>query len=327
MTHHQFVQLDEQASSVQRVLLTGATGFIGGAVARALVDQPSIELSMLVRGPLEIAAMRQRFGDLTNADSLLGCCDGIDMVVHTASYVGADPKQCNAVNNGGTAALLREAIRSGVQRVIYISTAAVSGLGPHSNVEPEDIIPVPLSPASQTRLVAEERVRDAGGIVLRPHLIYGVGDRWFIPAIVKLIRLLSGLPNIDQVKLSTVSVDDLANALVGLVTHADVLPPGIVLHANHPVPTVLRIMIDTIVRNIGLAWTNQDITREQAYQEIRARGGSERHLARICTDHWYTSHRIWDLAGQDAGAGFAETFPRYTSWYRTELAKQENALL
>lgn len=323
MPHDQLAQRDQQGSPVRHVLLTGATGFIGGAVVRALADQPNIQLSVLVHGPARIPAARRRFGDLTKPDSLIGSCQGIDTLVHTASYVGADPEQCGAVNDRGTAALLGEATRTGVRRIFYVSTGAVYGPGPHRNAEPEHLAPAPLSPASQTRLAAEGRVRAAGGVVLRPHLIYGVGDRWFIPNLVQLIRLLSGLPDIDQVKLSTIAVDHLANAIAGLVTHADAVPPGTVFHANHPIPTVLRTVIDTVVHNIGLCWTNQPSSRKQAYREIRANGGNERHLARICTDHWYASQRIWQLIGQDPGADFAETFPRYTSWYRKELRSRK----
>lgn len=327
MQHDQRTRLDQQSLPGRHVLLVGATGFIGSAVARALAGRPDVELSVLVRGADRIPDARQLLGDLTKPDSLIGSCQGIDTLVHAASYVGPDLEQCAAVNDHGTSALLREAARAGVRRIIYISTAAVYGPGQHCNVEPEHLAPAPLSPASRTRLAAEDTVRAAGGIVLRPHLIYGVGDRWFVPELVKLIRLLSGLPHDDQVRLSTIAVDDLAGVLAGLVTHADALPPGTVLHANHPTPTVLRTMIDTVVSNIGLSWTNRHACREQAGKEIRANDGSERHLARICADHWYTSERIWRLADHDPGPGFTETFPRYASWYRTELAKSDPACL
>ncbi|PZS17298.1 MAG: hypothetical protein DLM60_13955 [Pseudonocardiales bacterium] len=322
MPHDQRARPDQQARPGRHVLLIGPTGFIGSAVVRALAGRPDIELSVLVRGPVRIPDTRQLLGDLTRPDSLIGSCQGIDTLVHAASYVGPDLEQCTAVNDRGTTALLREAARAEVRRVIYISTAAVYGQGPHRNVEPEHLVPAPLSPASRTRLAAEDTVRAAGGVVLRPHLIYGVGDRWFVPELVKLLRLLRGLQDTEQVKLSTIAVDDLAGVLAGLVTRADALPPGTILHANHPTPTVLRTMIDTLVRNIDLPWTNRHTSGEQAHKEIRANEASERHLARICTDHWYTSKRIWRLADHDPGPGFAETFPRYAPWYRTELSNR-----
>jgi nucleoside-diphosphate-sugar epimerase len=319
----QLTQSDRHTPPGRHVLLTGATGFIGSAVARALVGQLDIELSVLVRCPARIPRTRQLLGDLTQPDSLVGSCQGIDTLLHTASCVGTDMEQCTAVNDRGTTALLHEATRSGVRRIIYISTAAVYGQGPHRNVEPEQLTPAPRSPASRSRLAAEETVRTAGGVVLRPHLIYGAGDRWFVPELIKLIKLLGDLPNADHVKVSTIAVDDLARALTGLVTRSDALPPGTVLHANHPVPTVLRTMIDTVTRNVGLYGINRCTSRRQANKQIRANGNNEWHLVRICTDHWYASQRIWQLAGQDPGPGFAETFPRYAPWYRIQLSKHQ----
>lgn len=321
MVNDQRTRADQQNPPCQHVLLTGATGFVGSAVAYALAAHRDIKLSVLVRGPARIPDVRQLFGDLTEPGSLSGSCHGIHTLVHTASYVGNDLKQAIAVNDRGTTALLHEATRAGVQRIIYNSTAAVYGQGPHRSAEPEQLVPAPRSPASRTRLAAEDTVRAAGGIVLRPHLVYGVGDRWFIPALINLIPRLDDLPELDQVRLSTIAVDDLAGALAGLVTYTDTVPPGTVLHVNHPAPTVLRTMIDTVVRSIGLPRTHRNTSPEQARKQTHAYGGSERHLARICTDHWYTSERIWQLTRHQPGAGFAETFPRYAPWYRAELSQ------
>src|SRR5262245_34288338 len=148
----------------RHVLLTGATGFIGSTVTRALAARPEIELSVLVRRPAHHPPRtRQLIGDLTKPSSLIGSCQGIDTVLHAASYSGADPDQATAVNDHATTALLREATRAGVRHIIYISTAAVYGRGPHHNAEPEHLTPAPLSPASRTRLAAENTIRAAGG--------------------------------------------------------------------------------------------------------------------------------------------------------------------
>ncbi len=323
MPHDQRTRPDRPAPPSRQVFLTGATGFIGSTVGRALVSRPDIELSVLVRRPVRVLGTRRLTGDVTKPNSLIGSCQGIHTLVHAASYVGTDPQLCTAVNERGTIALLHEATQAGVKRIIYISTAAVYGSGPHHDVEPEHLVPAPLSPASRTRLAAENAVRAAGGIVLRPHLIYGIGDRWFVPQLVRLIQPLSDLPDADQVKLSTIAVDDLANAVVGLVTCADALPPGTVLHANHPIPTILRTMIDTVTRSLGLSSTNRRTSHQQVHKETHTNEYSERHLARVRTNHWYTSKRIWQLANRNPGATFSETFPRYAPWYRTELSKHE----
>lgn len=323
MPHDHRARSVQHTPSSRRVLLTGATGFIGSAVARALAGRLDIELSVLVRRPARVPQTRQLLGDLTEPDSLIGSCQGIDTLVHAASCVGTDLERCTAVNDRGTTALLREAARTGVRRIIYISTAAVYGHGPHRNVEPEQLMPAPRSPASRSRLAAEEAVRAAGGAVLRPHLIYGAGDRWFVPELINLIQLLGDLPNTDHVRLSTIAVDDLARALTGLVTRSDSLPPGTVLHANHPTPTVLRTMIDTVTTNLGLYRINQHTFCKQVNNRIRANGDIERQVARICADHWYASQRIWQLARLDPGPGFAKTFPHYAPWYRIQSSNHQ----
>ena len=134
--------------------------------------------------------------------------------------------------------------------------------------------------------------------------------------------LLKDLPHADRVKLSTIAVDDLAGVLTGLLIRLDALSPGTVLHANHPTPTTLRTLISTVMRNIALPWTTRHTSPGgQAHPKIHTNKVNERHLVRICTDHWYASNRIWRLTDHHPGAGFAEKFPRYASWYRTELSK------
>jgi hypothetical protein len=63
-----------------------------------------------------------------------------------------------------------------------------------------------------------------------------------------------------------------------------------------------------VIRNIVLSWTKQHISPEQARKKFHPTRPSKRHLARICTDHWYASNRIWQLTDHHPGAGFAETF-------------------
>jgi nucleoside-diphosphate-sugar epimerase len=307
----------------QRVLLTGATGFIGRAAARALAARPDIELSALLHSParpLPTRHLKALMGDLTRPDSLVGSCQSIDTLVHTASYVGAHPEQATAVNDHGTTTLIREATRAGVTRILYISTAAVYGPGPHHNLTPEQLLPAPRSPASQTRLAAENTVRAAGGTVLRPYLIYGTGDHWFIPTLLTLIPLLTHLPHTHHVKLSTIAVDELANALTALVTQTNPPPPGTILHANHPTPTTLHTLITTVINNTGLPCTHHHT--QHTRKELPTTEDHKRHLARICTDHWYNSEHLWKLTNHHPGGDFAETFPRYAPWYRTTIAAQ-----
>ena len=79
-----------------------------------------------------------------------GICRGVRVVVHCASHVGADPQVCEAVNARGTRALVEDAAREGVRRIVYLSTAAVYGDGVYREL-PEGGAPCrPVSAASSS---------------------------------------------------------------------------------------------------------------------------------------------------------------------------------
>lgn len=100
-------------------------------------------------------------------------CDGVDAVIHCASRINGDEQTTRTVNDLGTRALVDEAVRAGVGRTVYLSTAAVYGRGPFTALVPGRAPLAPGSPTSVTRAAAENHVLAAGGTVLRPHLVYG----------------------------------------------------------------------------------------------------------------------------------------------------------
>ncbi|HVW41828.1 MAG TPA: NAD-dependent epimerase/dehydratase family protein [Amycolatopsis sp.] len=276
-----------------RVLLTGATGFIGGAAARVLGVTPTIALSTLVRGPGK--------PDLAEPGSLAGLCDGVDTLVHAASYVGDDAERCTIVNDAGTAALVAEARRAAVGRIVYVSTAAVYGLGPHRGARPDELEPRPVSPVSRTRLAAEGHVLAAGGVVLRPHLIFGDGDKWFVPNVIRLRRALDGWLDGASARMSTIHVDDLARLIAGVVV-SDV-PPRTILHANHPDPVEVRTVMEIVSARHGLDAPGRWLSEAEAEAVV-----SPRHLDLIAKDHFYESATAWRLTSLDAGPAFPERF-------------------
>ncbi|HJQ48148.1 MAG TPA: NAD(P)-dependent oxidoreductase [Amycolatopsis sp.] len=276
-----------------RVLLTGATGFIGGAAARVLGGSPEISLSTLVRGPGK--------PDLAAPATLAGVCEGVETLVHAASYVGEDAERCAVVNDVGTAALIAEAQRAAVGRIVYVSTAAVYGLGPHRGERPDELEPCPVSPVSRSRLAAEGHVLAAGGVVLRPHLIFGEGDRWFVPALLRLRQALDGWLGGESARMSTVHVDDLARLIAGVVA-ADV-PPGTVLHANHPEPVDVRTVLAAVSARHGLGAPPRWLSAAEAATVV-----SPRHLDLVANDHFYESATAWRLTGLTPGPPFPDAY-------------------
>ncbi|WP_263139093.1 NAD-dependent epimerase/dehydratase family protein [Pseudomonas sp. RIT-PI-AD] len=301
-----------------RILLAGSSGFIGGAIRRAL-QRRGAEPRLLLRRPSADAAP-QASGDLTDAGSLRGCCEGIETLIHAASAVDADEARCQAVNVEGTRNLLQEARRAGVSRVIYLSTAAVYGEGAHRDLREDELQPAPVSATSRTRLQAEQLVLQAGGVVLRPFLVYGDGDRWFIPALVGLLRRYPVTLEGGAAQLSLVAVDDLAESVAALALEARDEDRGRVYHVGPERPVALRELLAVLHRQ-GLAPATQaDLPYAQAVEATRTLGSAvARQLSLIAFDHVYDSQALRSRTGVRPAA-FAEGFARYAEAYARALA-------
>ena len=304
------------------LLLTGAAGFVGSAVRRrlALAGRP---VRCLVHerlpeptGPADPAHEAVR-GDLTDPASLRGLLDGVDVVLHAAAAVEGDEAHCTVVNDVGTAALLAEAERAGVGRVVLLSTAAVYGDGVFAGIGPDDAEPRPVSAASRSRLAAERHVLAAGGTVLRPMYVYGPGDRWFVPSVALLGRALPYLVNGGRARLSTVAVDDLAALLLAA---ADGRLPAGVHHADHPEPVTLATILDVLRPHLGLLEPQGEKAYADVVSELGLDGELARKLAHITSDRWFASAEVWRQAGVDPGPAFPARFAAYADAYREALA-------
>jgi len=116
-------------------LLTGATGFVGSAVARALIDRGH-RLRVLVRPTSDrrnLAGLdvEPAVGDLTDPASLARAADGCRYVVHVAADYRIwvpDPDAMRRANIDGTVAMLRAAQAAGAERIVYCSSVAALGL-------------------------------------------------------------------------------------------------------------------------------------------------------------------------------------------------------
>jgi dihydroflavonol-4-reductase len=134
-----------------RIFITGATGFVGHHVARALASEGA-ELRMLVRkssnlSNLEGIAGETHLGDLALPESLRSAIAGCDAVVHVAADYRLwipDPQAMYRANVDGTRDLLRLAREAGVRRVVYTSSVATMHFRTDGIVVNEDT-PVSLS--------------------------------------------------------------------------------------------------------------------------------------------------------------------------------------
>src|SRR3989441_3589998 len=152
--------------------VTGATGFVGSHVARALAEQGA-ELRLLVRAtsdPRNIQDLRAErvIGDLGDRDSLDPAMAGCDVVFHVAADYRLwvrDPEQMYRSNVNGTRAVLEAARKNRVRRVVYTSSVATMGFT--SNGRPADeSSPVSLDHMighyKRSKFMAEQLAMEAG---------------------------------------------------------------------------------------------------------------------------------------------------------------------
>lgn len=174
-----------------KVFLTGASGFVGGAILRRLVADGTPVIAAVRQGsvapsPLVRSVLFQSFEQDNDWEGALAECDA---VVHSAARVHvmndteADPLAAfRRVNVEGTLALARQAIAAGVKRFVFISSIKVNGEGtqPGKPYSANDT-PQPQDPYGVSKLEAEtalQALAQESGlevVIIRPVLVYGPG--------------------------------------------------------------------------------------------------------------------------------------------------------
>jgi dihydroflavonol-4-reductase len=172
-----------------KVLVTGATGFTGGHLARRLRARGD-DVRVLVRHPERATDLRKlgaevAKGDLTDPSSLVAAAAGVEVIYNIAALyrtAGLPAGQYRAVNALGVRAVIAAARATGAKRVVHCSTVGVHGDVEHPPAD-ED---APLRPGDvyqETKLEGEAIGREAAAsagvelVIARPSGIYGPGDR------------------------------------------------------------------------------------------------------------------------------------------------------
>jgi uncharacterized protein YbjT (DUF2867 family) len=152
------------------LLLTGATGQVGSALLRRLVDEGT-PVRCLVRDPRRLGSWRVRvqiaLGDLTDPPSFRNALRGVDTVVHLAATIRDQPRgSIEELNGIATWRVVRAAQRAGARRFVFFSTLDAST---HHRTR-----------FHRAKALAEQAVRetDLDWTVFAPSVIYAPGDRW-----------------------------------------------------------------------------------------------------------------------------------------------------
>ncbi|GEO80987.1 hopanoid-associated sugar epimerase [Pararhodospirillum oryzae] len=209
------------------VLVTGASGFVGAAVTRALLARGE-RVRVLVRPTsprrnLEGLAVEVVEGDLTDPDSLARAVNGVAGLYHVAADYRLwtlDPAAMIRTNVEGSVGILRAAHKAGVGRMVYTSSVAV--LKPRRDGQPADEttpsrVEDMIGPYKRSKFLAEEAVkalvRDEGApvVIVNPSTPIGPHDIRPTPTGRLIVEAASGrVPATVDTGLNVVHVDDVA---------------------------------------------------------------------------------------------------------------------
>jgi nucleoside-diphosphate-sugar epimerase len=174
-----------------RIGVTGATGFVGGALARRLLDEQA-DIQVLARpsrntDDLKARGARVIRGDLTDEKAVAQLAKGADLVYHCAAKVDSPGTKAEFINTNvnGTERVLRACLEAGVRRVVYLSSIAVYGLvksGEHiDETMSYDDQAQQRDYYAQSKIMADQfaasfsRSSQLPLTILRPGIVYGPG--------------------------------------------------------------------------------------------------------------------------------------------------------
>jgi len=207
------------------VLVTGATGFVGGHLSEALARK-GVRTRLLVRSVKRLPFIPGRlhevvFGDVTDPVAVQSALQGVKTVFHLAGALrGFEREDYRRVNFEGTQNLVKSARKTRtVKRFVYVSSLSAAGpsaLG-HPRVETDEVSPVSFY--GETKGEGEQAVRKVLGkavpwTILRPGGVYGPREKDILQYFQMAKKGLAFLPGDGCQKVSYVHVSDLVDAIL-----------------------------------------------------------------------------------------------------------------
>jgi len=307
-----------------RVLVTGASGFLGHCIARQLLARGDQVVGLQRSDAPALRALGGECvrGDIADAQVVEHAAKGCDAIIHTAAKAGhwGSEAEYQAINVRGTQHVLAACLRLGIAKLVHTSTPSVVHQG-HDLEGVDESIPYatrflaayPRTKAQAERLVLAANQRSLSTVALRPHLIWGPGDQHLLPRMEARARA-GRLRFVGASKLiDTVYVENAADAhLLAL----DRLAPGASCAGKayfiaQGEPIKLDEMVNALLDCVGLPPVNRRIAfpvaygvgavLEWVYRAFALSG--EPIMTRFLAEHLATAH-WYDLSAARRDLGY-----------------------
>lgn len=312
-----------------KALVTGANGFLGFHVVKALVRQGYEVTGMTRNEDLRLSGLdvSQVHGDIRSYEHVEAACQGQDIVFHTAAISGiwGPWKLYHGVNTIGTKNVIEACRENSVGRLVYTSSPSVTFNGDHQ-IDQNESAAYPkqwLCHYPHSKALAEQSVLEANEqgrlltCALRPHLIWGPGDRHLIPRLLKrakagqLRRVGDGRNRVDTIFVTN-AADAHVQAAEALDNDSPVSGSAYFLSQDDPVNLwgwineILQLAgVPRVKRSISYYWAHRlGFALETAAQITGAK--QEPRMTRFLAAQLAKSH-YFDISRAKADFGYIPT--------------------
>jgi nucleoside-diphosphate-sugar epimerase len=260
-----------------KTLVTGATGFLGGALTHRLHGM-GWDVTALGRNPaklneLEDDGIRAVRADISKKDEVTASFSGRELVFHCAAFPSpwGNFEKFYQANVIGTRNVAQACLENNVKRLVYVSTPSIYfDYSSRTGVKENDPLPEPISHYARTKLLAEEEIDKgfANGLAvisIRPRALFGEGDTVIFPRL--LARIKTGrLPILGEGE-NMVDLTYIQNVVDALLLCADspVNTLGKKYNVSNGEPVNIWSLVNRICDELGFPHPRRKISRKAAH--------------------------------------------------------------
>ncbi|MCB9134127.1 MAG: NAD-dependent epimerase/dehydratase family protein [Anaerolineales bacterium] len=245
----------------KKILITGATGFIGGAIARRLLADGH-NVRVLARDPAragDLAGAEIARGDLLDRESLRAGVAGCQIVIHCAGAINLfeDTAVYRQINAEGSNNICRAALEAGVERMVYTSSLLVHGVEPAREVSEEAPMKMCGDAYVDTKIEGEQIAREwlAKGlqvVIVRPGQVYGPRDwTWTYTPFNLIKRNLMTYADGGKGLIQPIFIEDLVDGYLAALEKGQVGEAYLLLNEK---PVEIRQFFGFYAQMLGKKW-------------------------------------------------------------------------